>query len=93
MTLSVRYRNQVAEFTIEDTGAGIEADQVERIFQPFERIRKPGLPQIHGTGLGLTISKFLSEIMGGIISVTSQPGEGSIFKVIVDVIQRSANPN
>lgn len=79
--LTVRYRSQVAEFTISDTGVGIEPDDKERIFQPFERIRKPGVPQSPGTGLGLTISKLLTEIMGGDITVSSSPGVGSSFKL------------
>ena len=78
---SIRYRSQVAEFTIEDTGAGISPHEQNKIFLPFERIRKPGSPQSPGTGLGLTISKFLVEIMGGDISLQSTPGKGSTFKV------------
>jgi len=81
VSFSVRYRSMVAEFTIKDTGVGIDADEQEKIFLPFERIRKPGSPQSPGTGLGLTISKFLVEIMGGDISLQSTPGEGSTFKV------------
>lgn len=83
VTLSVRYRNQVAEFTVSDTGEGIADDDKERIFRPFERIRKPGMPQSAGTGLGLTISKLLAEIMGGDIIVTSSPGVGSYFKLVI----------
>ncbi len=81
VTFTVRYRTQVAEFTIKDTGVGIDPHDLEKIYLPFERIRKPGSPQSPGTGLGLTISKFLVEIMGGDISLQSTPGEGSIFKV------------
>jgi len=81
VTFSVRYRNQVAEFLIKDTGVGIEKDDQEVIFKPFERIRKPGIPQISGTGLGLTISRLLTDIMGGDLSVESVPKEGSQFRL------------
>lgn len=81
VTLAVRYRNQVAEFTISDTGVGIDARDAERIFEPFERIRTQNLPQPQGTGLGLTISKLLTDIMGGDIMLTSEPGVGSTFKL------------
>lgn len=81
VTFDVRYRNQVAEFTIKDSGIGIANNEIEKIFLPFERIRKAGSPQSPGTGLGLTISKFLADIMGGEISVHSTPGEGSTFKL------------
>ncbi len=75
----VRYRSQVAEFSVTDTGEGISGENLERIFRPFERVRKPG-STIAGTGLGLTITRLLSEIMGGDIAVTSNPGQGSCFK-------------
>ncbi|MDO6783855.1 ATP-binding protein [Neptunomonas phycophila] len=81
VTFSVRYRSQVAEFLIKDTGVGIEKEDQEVIFKPFERIRKPGIPQISGTGLGLTISRLLTDIMGGDLSVESIPKEGSQFKL------------
>ena len=80
VSLSLRYRSQVAEFTVKDTGEGISPDNIERIFRPFERIRTPGQSRI-GTGLGLTITRLLTEIMGGDISVDSKPGQGSTFKV------------
>ncbi|HCQ37269.1 MAG TPA: hypothetical protein DIU19_15250, partial [Alcanivorax sp.] len=53
VVLHIRYRNQVAEFTIRDTGVGIAEEDQQRIFRPFERVRKPGMPAVHGTGLGL----------------------------------------
>ncbi|MFT6031298.1 MAG: CheY-like chemotaxis protein, partial [Oleiphilaceae bacterium] len=79
--LSVRYRSQVAEFKVSDTGRGIDIDDQERIFDPFERIRRPGMNHVSGTGLGLTITKLLTEIMGGDISIVSSPNKGSTFKV------------
>ncbi len=78
---SVSYRNQVAVFSIKDTGEGIEPENIEKIFQPFERIRKAGAPYISGTGLDLTITRFLTDIMGGEIIVNSSPNQGSLFKV------------
>jgi len=77
----VSYSNQVARFEIEDTGLGIAAADLERIFQPFERIENPDQPQIFGVGLGLTITKLLTEAMGGEIAVRSTPGVGSCFSV------------
>ncbi len=81
VTLSVKYRSQVAEFTVKDTGPGISAEEHKKIFQPFERIRKPGHPQQPGTGLGLTISQLLADIMGGEITLKSAPGSGSTFRL------------
>jgi len=81
VSLEVRYRNQVAEFNVRDSGVGISPDNVENIFKPFERIRVPGQAPTHGTGLGLTITRLLTEIMGGEITVDSVPGVGSRFTV------------
>jgi signal transduction histidine kinase/purine-cytosine permease-like protein/FixJ family two-component response regulator len=79
--LSVRYRNQVAEICVRDTGIGIPENEVERIFKPFERIRLPGAPAVSGTGLGLTITRLLVDIMGGDLTVTSNPNGGVTFTV------------
>lgn len=81
--LDIHYRNQVAEFSIRDSGAGIPEDSLERIFAPFERIRNADTPNVPGTGLGLTIVKLLTEIMGGNLTVDSTLGQGSCFSVSV----------
>lgn len=75
----VFYRNQVAEFVISDTGIGISPENLERVFEPFERIRSPGAEAVPGTGLGLTIVRVLTEIMGGDISASSTLNQGSQF--------------
>lgn len=77
----ISYRNQVAEFTVRDTGPGIDAANLERIFQPFERVRDSATAQIAGTGLGLTIARLLTDIMGGDLQVDSRPGQGTEFRV------------
>jgi signal transduction histidine kinase/DNA-binding response OmpR family regulator len=77
----MRYRSPVAEFEIVDTGPGIPAGDLDRIFAPFER-GALGSSQPHtGTGLGLTISRLLAGVMGGDIQVTSTVGTGSAFRV------------
>ncbi|MEQ5833550.1 ATP-binding protein [Marinobacter sp. NFXS9] len=80
VNFTLRYRSQVAEFEVRDTGEGIAESDIERIFRPFERVRTAGLSR-SGTGLGLTITRLLTEIMGGDIAVTSSPGHGSVFRV------------
>jgi signal transduction histidine kinase/CheY-like chemotaxis protein len=77
----VHYRNPVAEFEVSDTGPGIQADDLERIFAPFERAALGVSQPQTGTGLGLTISKLLAGVMGGDITVTSTVGHGSSFRV------------
>ncbi|MBB3059287.1 ATP-binding protein [Microbulbifer rhizosphaerae] len=77
----IRYRNQVAEFSIVDTGIGIHRNDIARILKPFERVRNGVAPVATGTGLGLTISYLLTEIMGGELRVESELGKGSRFTV------------
>jgi signal transduction histidine kinase/CheY-like chemotaxis protein len=78
---AVHYRSPVAEFEVTDTGPGIQAGDLERIFAPFER-GELGVSQPQtGTGLGLTISRLLAGVMGGDIQVASSVGEGSTFRV------------
>ncbi len=72
-SLIVRYRSQVAEFEVSDTGIGIHQSDLERIFEPFERGRDPAVRALPGTGLGLTITKLLTQIMGGELLVRSAP--------------------
>jgi signal transduction histidine kinase/CheY-like chemotaxis protein/purine-cytosine permease-like protein len=77
----VHYRSPVAEFEVIDTGPGIQATDLERIFAPFERGALGVSQPQTGTGLGLTISRLLAGVMGGDIQVSSTVGTGSTFKV------------
>jgi signal transduction histidine kinase/CheY-like chemotaxis protein len=81
VTFRVAYRHQVAEFTFEDTGIGIHKSDLERIFQPFERARTARAKGTIGTGLGLTITSLLTNVMGGEITVRSEVGKGSVFRI------------
>jgi signal transduction histidine kinase/CheY-like chemotaxis protein len=87
--LTVRYRSEVAEFEISDTGIGIASEDLDRIFEPFERGRAVAVRLLPGTGLGLTITKLLTQIMGGEISVRSAPGIGTTFVVRLLLSQAS----
>jgi signal transduction histidine kinase/purine-cytosine permease-like protein/FixJ family two-component response regulator len=79
--LRLRWRGVMAEFEVEDSGVGIAEADLSRIFEPFERATTPGMLNPQGVGLGLTITKLLTQIMGGEITVTSTPGQGSRFLV------------
>jgi signal transduction histidine kinase/ActR/RegA family two-component response regulator len=80
-TLRIRLRGQVTEFEIIDTGHGIRPEDLETIFEPFERGHLPAANAVSGTGLGLTISKLLTQVLGGEIAVESTLGKGSLFRV------------
>ncbi len=84
VTLSVQPESQESEramlrFTVRDTGLGIPPDKQESIFSPFTQADRSTTRNFGGTGLGLTISRRLVEMLGGRIWVESQPGQGSSF--------------
>ena len=70
-------------FDVVDTGVGINEEQQKRLFKPFEQAESSTTRTFGGTGLGLAISKRIIELMGGGISVSSMPGEGSTFSFTV----------
>lgn len=69
----------VLEFSVHDTGIGIEPEQLARLFQPFMQADASTTRSYGGTGLGLVISRRLCELMGGEITVKSVAGKGSLF--------------
>jgi len=70
-------------FDVEDTGIGIPPDKLDVIFQSFTQADGSTTRQFGGTGLGLTITKQLAELMGGEVSVKSQVGKGSVFTLMI----------
>jgi PAS domain S-box-containing protein len=70
-------------FGVADTGIGISATDVERIFEPFVQVNRSAFHQQEGTGLGLAICRSLVELHQGRIEITSQPGQGTHVRVLL----------
>lgn len=81
-TADVREGYVVYHFCCSDTGIGMDSDFLQKVFQPFERSRNTTTSGIAGTGVGLTITKGLLELMGGSILAESEPGNGSVFTAV-----------
>lgn len=81
VTFDVGYRSQVASFTVSDTGRGIAEKDLARIYEPFQRGEAESVRPMPGLGLGLTITRLLTNTLGGEISVSSEKDKGSTFRV------------
>jgi signal transduction histidine kinase/ActR/RegA family two-component response regulator len=92
ITLAVRHTGMVAEFSVSDTGIGLDAEELTRIFEPFERGRSAKARAQPGTGLGLAVTRTLTRIMGGDINVISTPGVGSRFMLRLMLMEPTEAP-
>jgi signal transduction histidine kinase/purine-cytosine permease-like protein/DNA-binding NarL/FixJ family response regulator len=96
VTLRIRHEREMAYFEIEDTGPGIAQRDLERIFEPFARGSARGslvgdaAGESGGTGLGLTIAKMLTDLMGGEMTVHSTPGVGTRFRIVLFLAEQRA---
>jgi PAS domain S-box-containing protein len=80
VTIQTRVLSGTAQLRVADTGRGMTPEQVSHLFEPFNRLGVEG-SGIEGTGIGLVIVKALVEGMGGMLSVTSQAGQGTRFEL------------
>jgi signal transduction histidine kinase len=69
------------QLTVSDTGIGIQPEHINRIFDPFWQVEQKATRRASGTGLGLTVTRRLANLLGGDVGVTSTPGEGTSFTV------------
>ncbi|RCW70208.1 ATP-binding protein [Pseudorhodoferax soli] len=76
-------------FDVEDTGIGLDADEIARLFQPFLQADAGSTRAFGGTGLGLAISRRMCRLMGGDIEVASTLGEGACFTVWLPLQERA----
>jgi PAS domain S-box-containing protein len=80
------------EIRVTDTGIGISADGMERLFKPFSQIDSSLARKFEGTGLGLAMVKLLADLHGGAVAVESEVGKGSSFAIWLPFRPREASP-
>lgn len=88
--IGVRQTDEQVWLTVTDTGSGIAAERLPRLFSPFDRLDAEG-SGIEGTGLGLAVSRQLMLHMGGDIEVDSEPGRGSVFSLRLARARRASD--
>jgi signal transduction histidine kinase len=79
-------------FSVQDSGIGIAPEFHDSIFQDFSQVKSPLQRRLRGTGLGLSLSKKLAELLGGTVRLDSEPGKGSTFSVTIPVQLEGATP-
>jgi two-component system phosphate regulon sensor histidine kinase PhoR len=87
LDVEVRTYNQSSNIVVEitDKGLGMTIEQQRRIFEKFYRVPTGNIHNVKGFGLGLSYVKTMIEAHGGSVSVTSAPGKGSTFKIVLPV--------
>jgi PAS domain S-box-containing protein len=81
ITLATRLDGDDIIFSVRDTGIGIPAAHLERVFEPFWQVEQAASRRVGGTGLGLSVTRRLAHLLGGDVTVQSTVGEGSTFDV------------
>ncbi len=83
VTLELKQQGDHLLFQVKDTGIGMTAEQVTRIFEPFVQADDSTTRKFGGTGLGLAITRKLARLMGGDVAVSSEPDVGSMFELTI----------
>ena len=78
------------EIRVSDTGIGISRDNLARVFEEFAQVDSPVQARIKGSGIGLPLSRRLAELLGGSLTVASEPGRGSTFILLLPLAHTPA---
>ncbi len=88
-----RAGRETLEFEVSDTGIGMTAEQLGRLYEPFSQADASTTRRYGGTGLGLAISRRFCRMLGGDVSAESEPGRGSVFRVSLPALASDAPPS
>ena len=85
VTLNVKLEDKNIRFDVTDTGIGMSKKQLDKVFEEFTQAETSTSKKYGGTGLGLPISKKMTELMGGYMEVKSKKGKGTTFSIIIPI--------
>jgi two-component system CheB/CheR fusion protein len=85
VVVSLEQNGDKLQFQVIDTGSGIAADQLNEVFHPFNQTDNSSTREHEGTGLGLAISQRIVSLLGGTLSIESEPGNGTTFTFSIDI--------
>ncbi|MDP9097281.1 MAG: response regulator, partial [Pseudomonadota bacterium] len=85
ITLAVSREAEIVRFAVTDTGLGMTEEQLAKLFQRFQQADASTTRKFGGTGLGLSLTRVFSQLLGGDVEVTSAPGQGSTFSIVLPV--------
>jgi len=86
VTLSITNYGEKVRFAVTDTGIGMNAEQLGKVFEEFTQAESSTSKEYGGTGLGLPISKKMTEMMGGVMEVESEEGKGTTFSITIPIV-------
>jgi len=86
VTLGITKYNEKVRFAVTDTGIGMNAEQLGKVFEEFTQAESSTSKDYGGTGLGLPISKKMTKMMGGVMEVESEEGRGTTFSITIPIV-------